>query len=286
MTAHTARSPAKINLTLRVCGTRPDGFHELESLVALLSLHDLVRVTPRNDGVITLACDDPTIPTDESNLALRAARALADAAGVETGVDIALAKRIPAGAGLGGGSSNAATTLTLLNDVWRCGLDRAALAEIGADLGSDVPLFLHGPVCVMRGRGEQLEPVERPLDAWVVLILPELHCSTPAVYRAWDALPEHPPRPKLDRILAGLDTPREVMYALFNDLERAAFAVNPELAELAARASEAIGRPIRLTGSGAALFTLCDTAPSAAGLALELGQTLQTRCDVVSVLPA
>ncbi|MGD8451332.1 MAG: hypothetical protein PVJ57_05885 [Phycisphaerae bacterium] len=153
----TRSSPAKINLTLRVVGLRPDGFHEIESLVARVSLHDTITAHPAPDGRRTLSCDDPSLPTDRGNLALRAADELARATGSDFGVHLELAKRIPAGAGLGGGSSNAATTLALLNDLWSLGV--ADLARIGAALGSDVPLFFHSPLCILRGRGDQIEDV-------------------------------------------------------------------------------------------------------------------------------
>jgi len=122
MNTLSAPSPAKINLTLRVVGKRADGFHEIESLVARVELCDTISVTRHEDGCFALDCDDPTLPGDGSNLVLRAARTLAEAAGVNRGADIVLRKRIPAGAGLGGGSSNAATTLMLLmrRGGWDC----------------------------------------------------------------------------------------------------------------------------------------------------------------------
>ena len=156
-------APAKINLTLRVLSLRADGYHEIESLVAQIDLCDTVTVTPREDRRLLVDCSDRTIPCDSSNLALRAAHSLAEAHGVRRGALISLTKRIPSGAGLGGGSSNAAATLKLLNAQWRLGLSHPELAEIGAEIGSDVPLFCHGPLCAIRGRGERVEELRQQL---------------------------------------------------------------------------------------------------------------------------
>ena len=254
----TSPSPAKINLSLHIRPLRGDGFHELESLVAQIDLCDEVSVEARSDGQITLACDDPTIPTDDSNLAVRAAHALVEhcPGNQPPGVNTTLRKRIPAGAGLGGGSSNAATTLRLLNELWEANLLLTQLAAIGATLGSDVPLFLGPKLCVMRGRGELIEPQRVELRSWVVLALPAVHCSTAAVYAAWDRLPNHPQRPPAGALLAHSGDVERLMAELFNDLEPAAFAVAPELGTLHARLQQHAGGPVRMTGSGSAFFRL------------------------------
>jgi 4-diphosphocytidyl-2-C-methyl-D-erythritol kinase len=258
MDSLSRESPAKINLTLRVTGVRPDGFHEIESLVTQVTLSDTVTVWSQEDGCYSLDCDDATLPRDGSNLALRAARALAEASGGNPGARIELAKRIPVGAGLGGGSSNAATTLMLLNELWRVGLPAAELARLGAELGSDVPLFFHSPLCVLRARGELVEDLGAPPRMWVALVLPNLRCSTAAVYAAWDRLSAAPPRPTLAEVCSALGSADRLMDLLFNDLEPAALAVVPELAQLAERVAAVGGRPARMTGSGAALFRLFD----------------------------
>lgn len=277
--ALTAPSPAKINLTLRVGPRRPDGYHDLESLVLLLPLCDDVTVEPRGDGKLTLTCDTADVPTDDANLALRAARTLRDAIGRPSplGGQIHLRKRIPAGMGLGGGSSNAATTLMLLNQLWQARRTGEQLQEIGAAIGSDVPLFFNGPLALMRGRGEIVERVHlRPVGV-VLLILPELRVATSAAYSAFDALPPPPGREDgytlLGRALPG-GTPRIAVAALsprlFNDLQPAAFLVEPRLATLHALLSAACPAPLHMTGSGAGLFSLFPTAAeaSAAGAAL------------------
>lgn len=279
----TRPAPAKLNLTLRVTGTRPDGFHTLESLVVQVPLADTVRVAARDDERIALKCDRPDIPADASNLAWRAAEKLRKAAGISKGADIALTKRIPAGAGLGGGSSNAATTLQLLNELWRLGWPLDRLAEIGAQVGSDVPVFLHGPLSIMRGRGEVVERLPQAYDFWAAVVLPPLHCATPAVYAAWDRLTEHPTRPALGDVRARLGAPAALMEMLFNDLEEAAFAVNPSLRELAARATNAAGQPVRLTGSGAALFSLFAERFAAQRCAAAIVRDVQVPVEVLHV---
>lgn len=286
MTTLTRPSPAKLNLTLRVTGLRRDGFHDIESLVTQVDLCDTVSVTGREDGRLSLDCDDPAVPADESNLALRAARALAQVTGVRRGVHISLAKRIPAGAGLGGGSSNAATTLGLLNELWETERSRDELLKIAAGLGSDVPLFFHDPLTVVRGRGQQVEEVQTRITAWATLILPALHCSTPAVYAAWDRLTENPRRPPLSEVLASASSAARLMDLLFNDLEEPAFAVEPRLRRLAERLGEAGQGPVRLTGSGSAMFRLFDDRPAAAQWAAVIESQLGVRTAVARLLRA
>lgn len=276
----TRQSPAKINLTLRVLRTRPDAFHEIESLIARVDFCDTVTVAQHEDGCYSLECDDPALPRDGSNLVLQAAKALNKAAGSNHGVEITLAKRIPSGSGLGGGSSNAATTLALLNELWHTGLSPAELAQLGATLGSDIPLFFHSSPCIVRGRGERIDDVHQPLSAWVTLILPNLRCATPAVYAAWDRLPQHPQRPALTEILAAARSPTALMALLFNDLEPAAFEVVPALRLLATQAAEIARGPVRMTGSGSALFRLFDSERDASDLAATVERELGVRTGV------
>ncbi len=292
----SAPSPAKINLTLRVLGVRTDGFHDIESLTAKVELCDTITVTAHEDGCYALDCDDPTLPRDGSNLVLQAAKALAKAAGVNCGAAIGLQKRIPAGTGLGGGSSDAATTLRLLNDVWDLRRPVIELEQIGAGLGSDVPLFFHRPFCVIRGRGEQIVDVPTRLPAWAVLILPALHCSTAAVYAAWDraftAEKAHrpievqggflapAPRPSILKGLEASSSAEQLSEVLFNDLEAAAFEVVPELRRIAEQAARIAGGPVRMTGSGSGLFRLFDDEAPARRFAQAITTQLAVRTEV------
>jgi len=277
----TRPSPAKINLTLCVLGTRPDGYHEIESLVARLSLCDTVTASARRDDRHTLSCSDPGLPIDERNLALAAARRLAEAVGCRRGVDLSLHKRIPVGSGLGGGSSNAATVLLLLNELWGLRLPRDELARIAAEIGADVPLFLFGPLCIIRGRGELVEEVKRPVPPLhVLLLLPRLSCSTPVVYAAWDRMGSRSQRPSVAEVVAKLDRPEELAGLLFNDLEEPALAAYPELRGLRDEISARCPLAIRMSGSGSAFYCLSadrelllTAQRSVAGLGLPLEAT-------------
>lgn len=284
-------APAKINLHLRVGPPRDDGFHPLLSWMVTVGLFDtltLLRKPPArrssvrraNEGLLTLSCDHPTLPLDGRNLVVRAATALADHVSRVgegptddgmTPVSAFLNKRIPSGAGLGGGSSDAAATLIGLNRLWKLGWPVERLATIAATLGSDVPFFLHGPSSVCAGRGEMVCPVAPPDiskrsaaangSAWAVLVLPKIELSTPAVYGRFDQM-------KLGREQAIADEPdwaswsklsaAELMPRLVNDLEPAAFALRPQLKELRDVLERGLGRVVRMSGSGSSLFTLCD----------------------------
>lgn len=265
-----ALSPAKINLTLRVGPLRGDGFHPVDSLVTRVDLCDEIVVRAAPAGEFTLTCDDPRVPCDVTNLAVRAASALRAAAerdrrGINRGAALSIAKRIPMGAGLGGGSSNAATTLKLLNSFWRLGYTTVQLSEIGATLGSDVPLFLFDGVCRIAGRGEIVTPLGLKLDAFAVLILPGLHCATPAVYRKFDELGKATSEDAREsQLLAALDDVEHLQPLLFNDLEPAAFATCPELGALCDRLQREPGLQLRMSGSGSTLFRLFSDAANAA----------------------
>ena len=182
----TVCSPAKINLHLEVLGLRPDGFHELAMVMQTIELLDLLRFAPTADGQIQLSCDRPELPTDASNLVVQAAELLKARAGLpELGARITLRKRIPVGAGLAGGSSNAAATLVGLNTLWGLGFSAAELQAMASQLGSDVPYCLAGGTQLCFGRGERLEPLPAPgVPPLAVLLLkhPDASVSTPWAY--------------------------------------------------------------------------------------------------------
>lgn len=276
-------APAKLNLTLRVSGARTDGYHGIESLTARIGLCDTVSVSPAPFGELSLRCDDPALPVDGANLALRAARELARG-GPMRGAQLELRKRIPAGAGLGGGSSDAATTLSLLNEFWGRGLGRDELSAIGAAIGSDVPLFFAAPLCVLRGRGVDVQSLSVRLAGWAVLVFPGIHCATAAVYAAWDRIAEHAARPTLACVLHALQrSPAGAMDLLFNDLEAAAHVVSPELARFAARLRARSIAPFRMTGSGSTYFTLADDEPRAQRIAGDVSAALGVRTAVAAL---
>lgn len=175
-------APAKLNLFLRIVGRRADGYHRLQTVFRLLDWGDEIRLRVREDGVIArvAGCDavDP-----ENDLTVRAARALQAATGTRLGAEITVNKRIPVGAGLGGGSSDAATVLVALNSLWETVFSRAQLADIGARLGADVPVFVHGYSAWAEGVGERLTPMELP-PRWYVILDPCVHVSTAELFQA------------------------------------------------------------------------------------------------------
>jgi 4-diphosphocytidyl-2-C-methyl-D-erythritol kinase len=176
-------APAKVNLFLEVLGKRPDGYHEIATLMMAIDLTDVLDLSPSEDGSLSLTCDEPDLSTGPDNLVLKAALRLRAKTGTMSGATIRLTKRIPWAAGLGGGSSDAAATLKGLNELWKLGLSREELSAIGAELGSDVPFFLNGNAAWCTGRGEIIEPVAigRPLD--LVLVKPPEALATAEVYR-------------------------------------------------------------------------------------------------------
>ncbi|MDE1958345.1 MAG: 4-(cytidine 5'-diphospho)-2-C-methyl-D-erythritol kinase [Xanthomonadaceae bacterium] len=175
-------APAKLNLFLHILGRRADGYHRLQTVFRLLDWGDSVRLRPRADGAIVRVAGAQGIAADD-DLAVRAARALKVATGCPLGVEIAVDKRIPVGAGLGGGSSDAATTLVALNRIWGCGLDDDALAALGLHLGADVPVFVRGHNAWAEGIGEVLTPIVLP-PRWYVLLDPGVHVATAPLFQA------------------------------------------------------------------------------------------------------
>jgi 4-diphosphocytidyl-2-C-methyl-D-erythritol kinase len=174
-------APAKLNLMLHITGQRADGYHELQTVFQFLDFGDELRFEVRQDGKICRCHGDESV-TAEEDLVVRAARALQAASGCQAGVDIHLNKRVPIGAGLGGGSSDAATTLHALNRLWQLGFEGQQLADIGLKLGADVPVFIRGFAAFAEGIGEQLTPVdiEQP---WYLVITPHVHVSTAEIFR-------------------------------------------------------------------------------------------------------
>ena len=173
-------APAKLNLFLHVVGRRPDGYHLLQSVFTLIDRCDTVRLEVREDGEVRRATDLPGVPEAE-DLAVRAATLLKEASGSTRGVDITVEKRIPLGGGLGGGSSDAATVLLALDRLWETNFGPAALAELGASLGADIPFFVHGTSAWVEGIGEKITPVRLP-PAWYLVLTPPVTVPTGAVF--------------------------------------------------------------------------------------------------------
>jgi 4-diphosphocytidyl-2-C-methyl-D-erythritol kinase len=262
----TVVSPAKVNGYLRICGKRVDGYHDLETVMLPLEFGDRITLQLRKTST-TLECDNPNLPTDDTNIALKAAKALAGALGLENGAKITLQKRIPLAAGLGGGSSNAAAVLMGLNRLWKAGAPKEKLDELAAGLGSDVNFFLQQCAAVCRGRGERVEPIPYKLSATVLLVNPGFGISTRWAYENWaravQGLTAQPPAVSLLlRALAEGDL-AGVASAMFNSLEAPSVAKFPVLKLLkdTLRANGAAGA--LMSGSGATVFGLFADAKQA-----------------------
>jgi 4-diphosphocytidyl-2-C-methyl-D-erythritol kinase len=246
-------APAKLNLFLHVTARRADGYHELQTLFQLVDLADTMTIRVRPDGQILRPQGAQGVPA-ESDLVVRAARALRAASGTALGAELQVSKRIPLGGGLGGGSSDAATTLLALNELWECGLSLSDLAALGLPLGADVPVFIQGFSAWGEGVGERLTPVELP-PAWYVIVHPGVAVSTAAVFQS----------PELTR-----NSPLITIRAFFesggrNDCEPVVRAQVPQVAEAfdwLSRHGEA-----HLTGTGSCLFVACPSATAAERLA-------------------
>lgn len=245
-------SPAKLNLFLYITGQRADGYHELQTLFQFLDYGDQLTITPRNDDEINLLTPIAGVENAQ-NLIVRAARLLQKhtaGSGRPHGADISVEKSLPMGGGLGGGSSNAATVLVALNDLWHCGLSDEKLADLGLTLGADVPVFVRGHAAFAEGIGEKLQPAE-PIERWYLVAHPGVSIPTPIIFSDPDLTRNTPVRP-LTALLAA-------PYA--NDCEAIARKrfrkVEQALSWLLQYA------PSRLTGTGACVFAEFDTESSA-----------------------
>jgi 4-diphosphocytidyl-2-C-methyl-D-erythritol kinase len=275
-------APAKINLNLLVAPARPDGFHPIDSIVAKVTLYDTIELRPRSDAQIVLDCNGADCGPAEQNLVMRAAKLLADGRNL-CGVDIKLTKVIPPGAGLGGGSSDAAAALRGLNAMWGLQLDADRLSALAARLGSDVPLFLGPPAARLTGRGECVERLDVG-DFTAVILMGGLMCSTVEVYTAYDRLGAAASE-QIDTSLLATVRPSIWRASLRNDLTAAAMHVCPELALLHDRVAAAVDAPVHITGSGSAMFILCNNPTEARRAVAGLDETLQEMCVIAGLNP-
>ncbi len=243
------RAPAKVNLGLHVLRRRGDGFHDIETVLLPIGWSDEVRVAPSD--AFRFTCSDPSLPTDARNLCVRAARSLADYAGIEPHGALHLEKRVPHGAGLGGGSSDAAHTLRLLVRHWGLDVPAADLHALAAELGSDVPFFLHDGPMLATGRGEILEPLGYALPYALAVVMPPVTVGTAEAYGL--VRPDDRGRPDLVALVRSNDLERW-RAELANDFEAPILERHPEVAD-AKRLLEAAGAGYAsLSGSGAAVF--------------------------------
>ena len=248
------RACAKINLSLGVGPVRHDGYHQVRTVLQAIDLHDTLTFTAR-PGPFTIVCAEPGIPTDSRNLIWKAAFELSRITGLPgvDGIEVRLQKRIPAEAGLGGGSSDAAATLRALSVLWKLELDAAALAAVGRLVGADVPYFLVGGAAFGSGRGDDLLPLADIRPFHVVIAKPAFGVSTPAAYAWFD---EDGGVQAASRALAAWP---EALLSVRNDLEPPVTRRHPHVAELVARLEEQGADAAAMSGSGSAVFGLFST---------------------------
>ncbi|MCL6577566.1 4-(cytidine 5'-diphospho)-2-C-methyl-D-erythritol kinase [Kyrpidia sp.] len=251
------KAPAKINLSLDVLYRRDDGYHEVEMVMQTVDLADRVYLEEAED--LQLSCTHPKLPTDERNLALRAAKLLQQETGCHRGASIHLDKRIPLSAGLAGGSSDAAAVLRGLNRLWGLGLTKDALAELGAKLGSDVPFCVYGGTALAQGRGERITILPSCPPAWVILVHPPIPVSTAAVYGRLrlDEVTEHPKTAQMVEAIREKDL-GGISQRLGNVLETVTFDLYPEVRRLKARMIQFGALGALMSGSGPTVFGLVD----------------------------
>jgi 4-diphosphocytidyl-2-C-methyl-D-erythritol kinase len=253
--ALSLRAPAKVNLFLEVVGKRADGFHAVNTLMLAVSLVDSLDFALDGDDEIELTCSDPALDAGPENLVMRAAELLRRHTGCRAGARIRLTKRIPMQAGLGGGSSDAATTLVGLNRLWGLGLRVEELAVLAATLGSDVAFFLHPPVAWCTGRGEEVSPRPIGRSLHFVLVCPAFGLATAEVYRGVEV----PAAPRngaaIQAALADGDV-AELGRLLHNRLQEPATRLRPDLTALLARLAATRPAGCLLSGSGSAIFAL------------------------------
>lgn len=247
------RAAAKINLSLDVTGKRPDGYHTLESIFQSVTVYDTIELTAEDGEGICFSCDAPAVPCDEHNLAWKAAAAFLNETGIRARITIALHKEIPSGAGMGGGSADAAGVLWGLNELLETGLTNAQLRAIGVKLGADVPFILLGGTALAKGIGEDLTPLKPVPELRLIIVKGEEGVSTPAAYKAVDAL-ENPPHPDTASMLQAVEHGDTALLAkscgnLFEAAIDCADVTRAKRRLLECGAACAV-----MTGSGAAVF--------------------------------
>lgn len=258
-------APAKLNLDLRITGRRSDGYHNLESIFTLIGLYDDIGLKVLPEAEIRL--ETPTAGVlPEQDLTVRAARLLQQVSGSTQGVAIRIRKRIPMGGGLGGGSSDAATVLWVLNRLWSCGLSRSELAALGLKLGADVPFFLFGQNAFACGVGEVLTPMEIP-EQWYVVVRPNAAVSTPAVFSH-----ERLTRDSKPSIMPSFQN----LQPFRNDMQAVVLEEYPVVKQVFCVLQE-MGFP-RLTGSGSCLFLSFDTQSEAEKVFNQISGQFETYC--------
>ncbi len=262
-------APAKINLNLEVLGQRGDGYHAIRSVLVPVSLHDTVTFTP--GGRKFVFHGGQGTPRDEKNLAYRAVKVLSRETGVRHGLDLRIVKRIPVAAGLGGGSSNAATVLKGLNELWELGLSGSDLERIGLELGSDVPFFLRGGACIAKGRGEVLEPIDHRVPLELVLVFPGLKVTSEWAYGHLPAeLTRSGSSTSMVKVALASGRVELLTPHLVNDLEEAVLPEHKVVRDVKKKLLSAGCIGALMSGSGPTVFGVAEDAEKADRVAAKL----------------
>jgi len=279
------RAPAKINLSLLIAGKRPDGFHELETIMAKVNFYDQILIEQGKKAGIELICNGPEwAPEGEENLVHKAAKMLLESCGQGADIKITLTKNIPAGSGLGSASSDAAATLMGLNKYLDLSLPNRELAKLAAQLGSDVAFFLDGPLAFCTGKGEKIKKIDENFNFLALLVLPNVTSSTKEVYANY----EHNPA-IYNKLHTKINSPLRknridlVQKVCANMLEMSCFSLYKELADLKAKIESLGVRPLCLSGSGSAMFHIIDNGDIDKGRANQITLEKQTGCKSVMV---
>ncbi len=250
------QSHCKINIGLRIVGKRADGYHNLESVFQETTFGDELFIRKKDRGVKILASDDK-VPRDERNLCFQAFLLLKKEFGLRDGLEIEILKNIPMGSGLGGGSSNAAACLLAINALFHLGLTRPQLLRLAAGLGSDVPFFILGKTALVKGRGEVVIPMQFLKEYSILIVVPDLHISTPFIYKNFEmGLTKYSPGIKFEAVVSEVQTLGELKEFFFNDLEGVAKQYHPELAEIHQLLADSGAEFVSMSGSGSAMFGL------------------------------
>ncbi|MDO8662207.1 MAG: 4-(cytidine 5'-diphospho)-2-C-methyl-D-erythritol kinase [Candidatus Omnitrophota bacterium] len=266
------QSFAKVNLFLEVLHKRKDNFHNIDSLFERISLSDKIILKNRRDNFIKANCNDPRVPLDETNLCFKAAKLLQDKFKIKKGLDIKIIKRIPVGAGLGGGSSNAASVLLALNRLWRLKLSKVKLAKLAAKIGSDVTFFVYEAAFArVRGRGEKIHALNKlnKVRLWHILVVPKIHVSTPLIYKKWDDFGVLTKPVSNVKILTSVLLKKDNIFKpgfLFNSLEQVTLKLYPEVIRVKETLAGLGLKSALMSGSGPAVFAPVASGKKAAAL--------------------
>ncbi|WP_210611390.1 4-(cytidine 5'-diphospho)-2-C-methyl-D-erythritol kinase [Priestia flexa] len=250
------KAPAKINLSLDVLHKRTDGYHEVKMVMTTIDLADRIELSEREDGRIVIYSHNRFVPDDQRNLAYQAAQLLKKRYKVDKGVNILIDKQIPVAAGLAGGSSDAAATLRGLNQLWDLSLSLDTLAELGAEIGSDVSFCVYGGTALATGRGEVIKHIEAPPNCWVILAKPEIGVSTADVYRNLKV--QNVSHPNVEGMIKAIDTGdyEKMCQSVGNVLEEVTLKMHPEVSLIKEQMKRFGADAVLMSGSGPTVFGL------------------------------